>query len=52
MVRLPPGYTIVWSGQYDYMRRAKERMKLVIPATLGIVFLLLHFNFRSVGERA
>jgi len=50
MVRLPPGYTIVWSGQYEYMQRAKERMKLVIPATLGIVFLLLYFNFRSVGE--
>jgi Cu(I)/Ag(I) efflux system membrane protein CusA/SilA len=49
-VRLPPGYSIAWSGQYEYMQRAKERMKLVIPATLGIVFLLLYFNFRSVGE--
>ena len=50
MVQLPPGYTIVWSGQYEYMQRAKERMKLVIPATLALVFLLLYFNFRSVGE--
>ena len=50
MVRLPAGYTIVWSGQYEYMQRAKERMKLVIPATLALVFLLLYFNFRSVGE--
>jgi Cu(I)/Ag(I) efflux system membrane protein CusA/SilA len=50
LVRLPPGYTIVWSGQYEYMQRAKERMKLVIPATLAIVFLLLYFNFRSVPE--
>jgi copper/silver efflux system protein len=50
LVRLPAGYTIVWSGQYEYMQRAKERMKLVIPATLAIVFLLLYFNFRSVGE--
>jgi Cu(I)/Ag(I) efflux system membrane protein CusA/SilA len=50
MVRLPPGYTIAWSGQYEYMQRAKQRMKLVIPATLAIVFLLLYFNFRSVGE--
>ena len=50
MVRLPAGYTIVWSGQYEYMQRAKERMKLVIPTTLAIVFLLLYFNFRSVGE--
>jgi Cu(I)/Ag(I) efflux system membrane protein CusA/SilA len=50
LVRLPPGYAIVWSGQYEYMQRAKERMKLVIPATLAIVFLLLYFNFRSVPE--
>ena len=49
-VELPPGYTVVWSGQYEYMQRAKERMKLVIPATLAIIFLLLYFNFRSVGE--
>ncbi len=50
MVQLPAGYTIVWSGQYEYMQRAKERMKLVIPATLAIIFLLLYLNFRSVGE--
>ena len=49
-VTLPPGYTIVWSGQYEYMQRAKERMKLVIPATLAIIFMLLYFNFKSVGE--
>ena len=50
LVKLPTGYTIGWSGQYEYMVRAKERMKLVIPATLAIVFLLLFFNFRNVGE--
>ncbi len=50
LVPLPAGYTITWSGQYEYMQRAKERMKLVIPATLGLVFLLLYFNFRNVGE--
>ena len=49
-VKLPPGYTLAWSGQYEYMERAKERMKLVIPATLAIIFMLLYFNFRSVGE--
>lgn len=49
-VKLPPGYTLAWSGQYEYMVRAKERMKLVIPATLAIIFLLLYFNFKSVGE--
>ena len=50
MVTVPPGYRIVWSGQYEYMERAKETMRLVIPATLAIVFLLLYFNFKSVGE--
>jgi Cu(I)/Ag(I) efflux system membrane protein CusA/SilA len=50
MVRLPTGYTLVWSGQYEYMQRAKERMKLVIPATLAIIFLLLYLNFKSVAE--
>ncbi len=51
-VALPTGYTMTWSGQYEYMERAKARMQLVIPATLAIVFLLLYFNFRSVGETA
>ncbi|HSA55439.1 MAG TPA: efflux RND transporter permease subunit, partial [Gemmatimonadaceae bacterium] len=50
MVALPPGYTLAWSGQYEFMQRAKARMQLVIPATLAIVFLLLYFNFRSVAE--
>jgi Cu(I)/Ag(I) efflux system membrane protein CusA/SilA len=50
MVALPAGYSIVWSGQYEYMQRAAAKMKLVIPATLAIIFLLLYFNFKSVGE--
>jgi Cu(I)/Ag(I) efflux system membrane protein CusA/SilA len=49
-VILPPGYSVVWSGQYEYMLRAKATMKLVIPATLAIIFLLLYFNFKRVGE--
>ena len=49
-VTLPPGYTMTWSGQYEYMQRAADRMKIVIPATLAIIFLLLYFNFRNVGE--
>jgi copper/silver efflux system protein len=52
MVALPTGYTMVWSGQYEYMQRAKEKMKIVIPATLAVIFLLLYLNFRSVGETA
>jgi Cu(I)/Ag(I) efflux system membrane protein CusA/SilA len=49
-VTLPAGYTLQWSGQYEYMQRAKEKLTLVVPATLIIIFLLLYFNFRSVGE--
>jgi Cu(I)/Ag(I) efflux system membrane protein CusA/SilA len=50
MVVLPQGYSLVWSGQYEYMERARETMKLVIPATLALIFFLLYFNFKSVGE--
>ena len=50
LVSLPPGYTLTWSGQYEYMQRAQEKMKLVIPATLAIIVALLYFNFKSVGE--
>ncbi|HSG05066.1 MAG TPA: efflux RND transporter permease subunit, partial [Nitrospiria bacterium] len=49
-ILLPPGYSLTWSGQYEYMERAKERLKLVIPLTLGIIFLLLFFNFQSITE--
>ncbi len=51
-VTLPTGYTMVWSGQYEYMQRAKEKMTVVIPATLAIILLLLYFNFRNVTETA
>ncbi len=50
MVPMPAGYRIVWSGQYEYMQRATAKLQLVIPATLAIIFLLLYFNFKSVGE--
>jgi Cu(I)/Ag(I) efflux system membrane protein CusA/SilA len=49
-VRLPAGYTLQWSGQYEYMQRAAAKLRLVVPATLGIIFLLLYLNFRSVAE--
>ncbi len=49
-VTLPTGYTMVWSGQYEYMQRAKAKMRLVIPATLLLIFLLLYLNFRSIAE--
>jgi Cu(I)/Ag(I) efflux system membrane protein CusA/SilA len=46
-VKVPPGYQIAWSGQYEYMLRVKERLVIVIPITLAIVFLLLYFNTGS-----
>lgn len=47
---LPAGYSISWSGQYEYMARAKATLTLVIPATLAIIVLLLYMAFRRVGE--
>ncbi|MEE9162060.1 MAG: CusA/CzcA family heavy metal efflux RND transporter [Candidatus Neomarinimicrobiota bacterium] len=49
-LRLPEGYSLVWSGQYEYMERASRRMRIVVPFTLLIVFLLLYLNFRNVTE--
>jgi Cu(I)/Ag(I) efflux system membrane protein CusA/SilA len=49
-VRLPPGYTIGWSGQFEYLQRAEARMKIVVPVTLLIIFLLLFLNFRKLTE--
>jgi len=49
-LELPPGYSLQWSGQYQYMERAKERLAIVVPVTLVIIVLLLFFNFRSLAE--
>jgi Cu(I)/Ag(I) efflux system membrane protein CusA/SilA len=49
-VKFPPGYYITWSGQFEAMERAIERMKLVIPVTLLTIFLLLYLNFRRLTE--
>jgi Cu(I)/Ag(I) efflux system membrane protein CusA/SilA len=49
-ISLPPGYSLQWSGQYEYMQRAKAKLTLVVPATLLIIFLLLYFNFKNTGE--
>ena len=46
----PPGYYITWSGQFEYLERAKQRLKLVVPVTLLIIFLLLYLNFRRITE--
>jgi len=47
-VKIPPGYTVSWSGQFEYMERARKRLQIVVPATLLIIFLLLYFNFRNL----
>ena len=49
-VELPPGYSLTWSGQYEYMQRAMERLSIVVPFTLFIIFILLYLNFRSLTE--
>ncbi len=49
-VKIPPGYTLVWSGQFEYMERAAQRLKIVVPVTLLVIFLLLYFNFRNITE--
>ncbi len=46
-VNIPAGYSLVWSGQFEYMERAEARLKVVIPLTLLTIFLLLYFNFRN-----
>lgn len=49
-VEVPAGYSITWSGQYEYMLRAQERLTLVVPLTLAIIMLLLYMNFRNIVE--
>jgi Cu(I)/Ag(I) efflux system membrane protein CusA/SilA len=49
-VRFPPGYYVSWSGQFEYMERAVEKMKIVIPITLLTIFVLLYLNFRRITE--
>ncbi|MCH8287967.1 MAG: efflux RND transporter permease subunit [Candidatus Marinimicrobia bacterium] len=49
-INLPEGYSLVWSGQYEYMQAANEKLRLLIPLTLVIIFLLLYFNFKNVIE--
>ncbi len=47
-VKLPPGYNIIWSGQYEYMQRAQERLMYVIPMTIFIIFVIIYLNTRSL----
>jgi copper/silver efflux system protein len=49
-IEFPPGAYVMWSGQYEYLERATARLKIVVPVTLAIIFLLLYLNFRSLTE--
>jgi Cu(I)/Ag(I) efflux system membrane protein CusA/SilA len=49
-VKFPPGYYVSWSGQFEYLQRAEARLKIVVPVTLLIIFLLLYLNFRKLAE--
>ncbi len=51
-VRMPAGYNLVWSGQFEYMERAKRRLMVVIPLTLFIVFLIIYMNTKSLAKTA
>jgi Cu(I)/Ag(I) efflux system membrane protein CusA/SilA len=49
-LELPPGYSLGWSGQYEYLERAAERLRVVVPLTLAIIVLLLYLNFRNARD--
>ncbi|CAI8842201.1 efflux RND transporter permease subunit [Methylococcus capsulatus] len=49
-VKLPPGYFITWSGQFEYLQRAEQRLMLVVPLTLAVIFVLLYLNFGRLTE--
>ncbi|MBY5840638.1 efflux RND transporter permease subunit [Rhizobium leguminosarum] len=49
-VTMPPGYSVAWSGQFEYLQRAKARLAVVVPLTLALIFLLLYLNFKALTE--
>ncbi|NKK66732.1 CusA/CzcA family heavy metal efflux RND transporter [Rhizobium leguminosarum] len=49
-VTMPPGYSVAWSGQFEYLERAKARLAVVVPLTLALIFLLLYLNFKRLTE--
>jgi Cu(I)/Ag(I) efflux system membrane protein CusA/SilA len=51
-LQLPPGYSVLWSGQYESSERVRQRLMLVVPVTLGIILFLLYFNTRSMVKTA
>jgi Cu(I)/Ag(I) efflux system membrane protein CusA/SilA len=51
-IAIPPGYSIVWSGQYEYMVKARKTLNIIVPATLLVIFILLYIHFQNVSEAA
>jgi len=49
-VEMPSGYSVAWSGQFEYLERAKARLAIVVPVTLALIFLLLYLNFKALTE--
>jgi Cu(I)/Ag(I) efflux system membrane protein CusA/SilA len=49
-VELPQGFSVAWSGQFEYLERTAARLKIVVPLTLVLIFLLLYLNFRALTE--
>lgn len=49
-IKMPPGYFLIWSGQFEYLERAEKKLQIVIPVTLAIIFLLLYLNFKRLTE--
>ena len=49
-VELPPGYSVAWSGQFEYLERAEKRLMLVVPLTLMVIFVLLYLTFRNLWQ--
>lgn len=49
-VKMPPGYSVAWSGQFEYLQRAEARLAIVVPLTLALIFLLLYLNFKALTE--
>jgi Cu(I)/Ag(I) efflux system membrane protein CusA/SilA len=49
-VQLPPGYSLAWSGQFEYLERAQAKLRLVVPFTLLVIFVLLYLTFRRIDE--
>ncbi len=51
-VKFPTGYSMVWSGQFEYMEKARKTLNVIVPITLAVIFLLLYLHFRNVPEAA